>query len=405
MNEPTLLDWTGCYRESHRELVVPEAFAHPAKMSVSLCRRIFAFMEESGMLKPGDVVLDPFGGIGTTGLIGGICGYPVVMVELEEKFVNLAQANIDKNWKVLEKVGVNLPRPQVVQGDSRTLSNLFCQLDAAVMSPPFGDPHTGGGIMKDGYVNAQKRKGTFDLVGQRHYSMDKHSDSNIASLPEGNISAVVTSPPHEDVMSRDRRVRLDERRDGIHQSYGEAQGQIGSLKGGTIDGVVTSPPYEGTRIEGNGDEGSSGLKNEDGSFVRGAEGWEKRKALGSRYGTEAGNIGRAVGETYWEAMRDVYGECYKVLKPGGWMAVVVKDFVRKKERVPLCDNTCRLLEFLGFRIGYRAKAWLVEDQGVSDVFHGATKKKERKSFFRRLAEKKGSPRIDFEEVIFAQRVE
>jgi hypothetical protein len=35
----------------------------------------------------------------------------------------------------------------------------------------------------------------------------------------------------------------------------------------------------------------------------------------------------------------------------------------------------------------------------------ATKTKERKSFFRRLAEKKGSPRIDWEEVLFVHKSE
>ena len=41
---------------------------------------------------------------------------------------------------------------------------------------------------------------------------------------------------------------------------------------------------------------------------------------------------------------------------------------------------------------------------TDDSFEGSTvKTTSRKSFFRRLAESKGSPKIDFEEVIIAQK--
>ncbi|HEU4344036.1 MAG TPA: hypothetical protein VFU31_20975 [Candidatus Binatia bacterium] len=48
---------------------------------------------------------------------------------------------------------------------------------------------------------------------------------------------------------------------------------------------------------------------------------------------------------------------------------------------------------------------LTSEKRHTDLFEGETvKKTERKSFFRRLAEKKGSPRIDFEEVIIARKI-
>lgn len=45
------------------------------------------------------------------------------------------------------------------------------------------------------------------------------------------------------------------------------------------------------------------------------------------------------------------------------------------------------------------------EHGEIDMFSGqaVTKRTERKSFFRRLAESKGSPRIDYEEVIWVQK--
>lgn len=46
-------------------------------------------------------------------------------------------------------------------------------------------------------------------------------------------------------------------------------------------------------------------------------------------------------------------------------------------------------------------AWVVEDHGMQFTLDGDAhaRRVERKSFFRRLAEKKGSPRIDWETVL------
>lgn len=35
--------WTGCYDDGWRDLIVPDAFAHPAKAARGLLRRIFAY--------------------------------------------------------------------------------------------------------------------------------------------------------------------------------------------------------------------------------------------------------------------------------------------------------------------------------------------------------------------------
>lgn len=69
---------------------------------------------------------------------------------------------------------------------------------------------------------------------------------------------------------------------------GDSRKLIEILKSNT-GGSITSPPYSETRIEGKGDEGASQLKMPDGSFPRGAEGWELRKQLGERYAANSGN--------------------------------------------------------------------------------------------------------------------
>ena len=62
--------WHGCYDDGWQGIIVPEAFSHPAKMACGLTRRIFKHALSEGWIKPGDVVVDPFGGIGSTGIIG-----------------------------------------------------------------------------------------------------------------------------------------------------------------------------------------------------------------------------------------------------------------------------------------------------------------------------------------------
>jgi hypothetical protein len=88
-------------------------------------------------------------------------------------------------------------------------------------------------------------------------------------------------------------------------------------------------------------------------------------------------------------------------------AIVVKDYVSKARRVLLCDDTCRLLESLGFTVFERTRCHLVKRQSQPGLFGWTIEKKtERKSFFRRLHEKKLAPdderRIDWEEVIWAR---
>ncbi len=54
--------WRGLYRQSH-DLWCPDAYQHPAKMSVALCFRIIKHLEELGILDKDSVILDPLAGI------------------------------------------------------------------------------------------------------------------------------------------------------------------------------------------------------------------------------------------------------------------------------------------------------------------------------------------------------
>lgn len=106
----------------------------------------------------------------------------------------------------------------------------------------------------------------------------------------------------------------------------------------------------------------------------------------------------------WGAMKEVYSACMRSIKPGGVMVLVLKDYVRNKQRVPLADDTVRLCESLGFTLIERARAMLVSETRHDDLFGGEdVQTKSRKSFFRRLHEARpGAVKIDWEDILFFQ---
>lgn len=68
-----------------------------------------------------------------------------------------------------------------------------------------------------------------------------------------------------------------------------------------------------------------------------------------KYG-EFESIGTMKGETYMDAMLEVYTECYKVLKIGGLMILVVKNFNKDRQVVRLDDDTIALAQKAGFNL-------------------------------------------------------
>ena len=177
------------------------------------------------------------------------------------------------------------------------------------------------------------------------------------------------------------------------QGYGQTKGNLGNLKAGDVDVILSSPPYEGcpipeTTTKRYGD-------NPDKTLT------EQRK-IG--YGTTNGNIGVTQGPTFWQAAKEILEQCHKILRPGGHAIWVCKDFVRKGQRVTFSDDWQKLCEAVGFKTLHRHRAMLVKEDVKDDLFGGQiVKKTERKSFFRRLAEANGSPKIDWEDVICMEK--
>src|SRR5215467_4042086 len=119
----TLTDWHGCYDESWKGILVPEAIRHPAKFSCALMVRLYDYGFSQGWWKSGDLIGDPFGGVACGSIAAAYRSLRWVGVELEEMFYKLAQQNIDKHRRTWEAMGD--PVPQIIQGDSRQFAELI----------------------------------------------------------------------------------------------------------------------------------------------------------------------------------------------------------------------------------------------------------------------------------------
>ena len=128
------LYWLNCYKHSYN-LITPESMGHPAKMSPTLGFRILEHLEELGLLKNGDVILDPMGGTGLTNICAGAKGYKSISVELEDPYIEFQKQNKQYAERRLFK-----PLDwQIIKGDSRELSLLLSEKGlVSVTSPPYG---------------------------------------------------------------------------------------------------------------------------------------------------------------------------------------------------------------------------------------------------------------------------
>lgn len=84
-----IINWTQkeCYSDSWKQIIREASFSHPAKMARGQLRRILQWLLDTGAVKPGDTVLDPFGGIGSTGIESAYAGLQAVLCELDRKSV------------------------------------------------------------------------------------------------------------------------------------------------------------------------------------------------------------------------------------------------------------------------------------------------------------------------------
>lgn len=383
------------------------------------------------MLRPGDVVCDPFGGIASGGIIAAGLGLRWYGCELEEKFWKLGNANIEMHRALWEQFGD--PVPVLVNGDSRKLrENLYAakvigknhagllhrdteENDCAgggvagiVSSPPYaGNEKSDYRIKDESGLDRDERRGFRQGQGCfRGSETYGKTPGNLGGMDDGNVDAVISSPPYASSLTGDNsqtETAAESQAKRVtpggslgascrHSGYG-GPGNLGNLEAGEVSAVVTSPPFEG--VVSHQDENFT--KRLDGTRIAGA---------GDNYGCSEGQLGASSGETFWHAARDIVQECHAILKPGGYAAFVVKAFVRNKSIVDFPGDWRKLCEACGFECVKEVRAMLVKEERHSDLFGGEdhVKKTARKSFFRRLYEKRFPENsIDWECVQFFRK--
>lgn len=418
-------EWRGCYPSNWKGVVVESAMTHPAKFSSRLIRRIYEHMSGEGWVKEGDGVLDPFGGVALGALEAMRLGLHWTGVELEEKFWKIGNENI----AIWNQRYSGMPRwgsARLLKGDSRELLAVVGgQLVAGtVSSPPYaetpvrqthmtsnkrGDPNNPNyrpswkKKLEDGYAESERPYGKTE--GQLGEMPAEKFDVSISSPPFLQSEGGVPEPKAGGVID----AAMYERHkagNAAANGYGTSEGQLSSMSASeeSYQLSVSSPPYEGMEVEKNARSIDRGRQYEAYKKSGGGQTFEQfcrtQDIHSQGYGNSDGQLSADSGDDFWLAARGIVEQVYEALEPGGHACWVVKDYVKAKAVVPFADQWRQLCEAVGFVTVHEHRAMLVHHKGRQGTLEGGVHevKTESKSFFRRLAEKKGSPRIDWEVV-------
>lgn len=462
-------EWLGCYRSGWLGLLVPEAFAHPAKVARGLASRIYEHVIDEGWIAEGGHVVDPFGGIAGCGFHAMTHGLNWTGCELEEKFVALGNQNIalwNDPYSRMPKWGT----ARLLQGDSRKLASVIREAACCVSSRPYA------AIEID-----RNRHDEPAWERQKHFKQGKTQNKNcvgsyglskgqLGAMKEGDLSLAISSPPYSESLkpeTPDQTAAKQERiarsktlydgrkleqpsagKAGLGGGYGITEGNVAAMREGDhADACISSPPFPQPYTSGGGInqcgldrtdgrpndpigertyQSKGGERSEGNLETMDAEGFQTaissppfessqhcnqssgvaeqaRKGRSSGGNDFAGvdNLSNQRGDTFWSASRTILEQLHQVLTPDAHAVFVVKAFVRNKQIVDFPMQWAQLCEAVGFKLIHHHRALLTETYGTQQGFNGEdiTHTIERKSFFRRLAESKGSPRIDHESVL------
>lgn len=232
----------------------------------------------------------------------------------------------------------------------------------------------------DKWKQDRKVKGTARII--------QGDSRNLKARLIGTPDLVVSSPPYADIWSP--------------KEGGEIKQEWGKHRAKRTKGNFSYNP-DNKRNLSNMKEGDFDLASFNSTTYREQRKIDRKNKTLEGYNKEnKDNLGSISCDTFWEASREIIQGCFDLLKPGGHAIWVIKDYVRDKKRVPFSDMWTSLCESVGFKVVCLHYAMLIKgDQMTMDngVLGSSKIKTERKSFFRRLQEKKGSPRIDWEDVV------
>ena len=302
------------YSDSWQGEITPEAFSHPAKYSRALIRKIYQHMLESGWFKPGDKVVDPFGGVALgayqalqNGLVWWGC-------ELEPKFVKLGNENIDlwngRYSQHFAKWGTAV----LIQGDSRNLAkNIQGYADMSLSSPPYANSINANDAANDSSARQERKlaNGIPDTAyhrggpnsTQNRPQIYGYTDGQLGSMKEGDFEAAITSSPFGAGETRNRsefqggEIASMMSRAYTQDKQGVTAGNLAHLvtKEEDFEAAVSSPAYVDT------------VKNSEGTGVRfdpiNHKGDNAYKASSqAQYGKSNGQLGAMNGNGFEAAV-------------------------------------------------------------------------------------------------------
>ena len=172
------------------------------------------------------------------------------------------------------------------------------------------------------------------------------------ALPLRSADVVITSPPfagNSGGQGEASRNPINARYPGLYER--NSGGKVGKATytrpPAQVDAAIFSPPYE---------------RQDTSAHPGQLEGILHTMGRANRHGTGhegAENIGNLKKDAYWSAISQVYAECWRVLKPGGIMALVLKGFTHDGKYVDLPGQTETLL---------LAAGWLKHDHWKRELY-------------------------------------
>ncbi len=243
-------NWHKCHGEGWTGIITPESFAHPAKFSRALIRRIYSHAIKRGYIAPGAVCIDPFGGVALGALHAMQNGLHWVGVELEEKFIVLGRGmdcpgfdvTFYRRYQQRGAKWLNLgvcPECARALDDHVPFETFFGTVTRKI---PHRSAHRYGG-------NIGKWESEFDLPGTATLLQ---GDSQRLVEVLGAAGLVVSSPPYsnEALGSKGgegpRTTSAPHTKPGTKQSnsYGDHPAQLSAMSLGKPPVVIGSPPWE-----------------------------------------------------------------------------------------------------------------------------------------------------------------
>jgi DNA modification methylase len=273
-----------------------------------------------------------------------------------------------------------------LKSDEEEYEELEKKVDTVITSPPYSgsvnapnDPERRAKRMRKAGLNPKTIVGGKARCGQTDWQYGD-SEEQIGSLPHGEINTVITSPPYSDSYKGSSKTRDEQAENklsrkvlmenpkgggslslytspkniaakGFLEGMPKSEGNIGNLRHGEINVIVTSPPYpEANRGGGIAKEGYEGKYGKDSNLHL-----RHDRPLSDNPNNISNKPYREVEaaaskESYLSAMIRVYSECYKVLKRGGKVIIIIKPFIRNKRVVDLPLHTWLLLQKCGFKL-------------------------------------------------------